>query len=212
MEYVVTAVKELTTKRRLVHINYEPAFALYAGEIRKYKIAEQKVLGQSCYEEILCVLSKRAVVRAMNLLKSKDYAETELVRKLKEGYYPAAAVEKALDYVKQYGYVNDSRYAANYVAFKADSKSRRQIEYFLAGKGIDRSLIEQTCNTYYETHAESELQQVVQQMEKKFSKNSEAALTYEQRQKILSYFYRKGFQTDVVKKALDIVVNARYSD
>ena len=35
IELIVTSIKELTKKRRLVYINYEPAFALYAAELRK---------------------------------------------------------------------------------------------------------------------------------------------------------------------------------
>ena len=38
IELIVTSIKELTKKRRLVYINYEPAFALYAAELRKFGI------------------------------------------------------------------------------------------------------------------------------------------------------------------------------
>ena len=35
IELIVTSIKELTKKRMLVYINYEPAFALYAAESRE---------------------------------------------------------------------------------------------------------------------------------------------------------------------------------
>lgn len=212
MKYIVTAVKELTAKRRLVYLNDEPAFALYAGELRKYQIAVQQELEEALYLEILSILSKRAVARSMNLLKSKDYTEAELVCRLRQGYYPPEAVCRAVDYVKQFGYIDDFRYAANYVEFQAGRKSRRQIEGFLSARGIARDLIEQVCGAYYADHGDSELQQVVRQMEKKLLHVQGAEPDYTQRQKVMAFFYRKGYPADVVKKALDIVVDARYNN
>ena len=42
IELIVTSIKELTKKRRLVYINYEPAFALYAAELRMESLSGKK--------------------------------------------------------------------------------------------------------------------------------------------------------------------------
>lgn len=209
MEYIVTAVKELTKKRRLVYVNYEPAFALYTGELKKYEISEMHEIEPERFKELIVLLSKRATLRALNLLKNKDYAQEELMRKLRESHYPSEAIEQAVSYARQYGYIDDYRYASNYVAFKADGRSRRQIVLFLQGKGIAPMLIEQVCDEYYSENSDTELQLVIRQMRKKLSKVNLSEFDFKQRQKLLGYFYRKGFQTDVIKKALDIVVDSR---
>ena len=44
MDYLVTDIKDITSKRRLVYINYEPAFGLYAGELIAYDITIDRVI------------------------------------------------------------------------------------------------------------------------------------------------------------------------
>jgi regulatory protein len=210
-EFIVTALKKLSDKRRLVYINDEPAFALYTGEIRKLEIVENSAMDQKTYNSIVDeLLTKRAKLRAMSLLKSKDYAENELFRKLQSGYYPVKVIEHAIDYVKQYGYINDYRYAQNYIAFQSDNKSKKQIEQFLMNKGIAKTVIEEVCVEYYQENEDAELAVLIRQMQKKCAKYDQ--FTYEERQKVMSSFYRKGFSIDTVKKALDIVADQRYNN
>ncbi len=204
-EYEVTAVRELNSRQRLVYINDEPAFALYKSELEHYALCEAYAVPAEDYAEIVNMLSKRAAARAMNLLKGRDYAEKELRRKLKASYYPEESVDYALCYVKQFGYVDDMRYASSYVAFKAQSKSRRQIEAFLQNKGIDRHIIEQACTGYYEDDEDAELKQVVRLMEKKLSGADPDGLDYMQRQRLLAAFCRKGFSAETVEKAMDMI-------
>lgn len=211
MEYQVISIKELNGRRRLVCINYEPEFALYLGELKKYNIVENGIVPEAVYRELEAVLCKRAVMRAMNLLKSKDYTEKELMDKLRASYYPQMAIDNALEYVKSYGYVNDRRYAANYVMFKAESRSRHQIVGFLKQKGISSDIIQSVCEEYYGDNSEAEYEVLLKQMSKKLSKYDEQP-GFEARQKIKSYFYRKGFSTEIIGKTLDVVVERRYNN
>ena len=82
----------------------------------------------------MAVYLNDAVIR-MNLLRIK-IIQAEFVKKLKDGYYPDKAVDAALEYIDRYGYIDDDRYARNYVAFKAPVKSRRIIEQKLKEKGV----------------------------------------------------------------------------
>lgn len=211
MEYLVTSLKKLTNKRWLVYINYEPAFALYEGELKEYNISEDACISETDYELIIALLSKRATVRAMNLLKAKDYTSKELLEKLQQGYYPKVAVDKAMNYVKSFGYLDDNRYAANYIEFKGTSKSRKQIEQFLQHKGIPEEMVRQISDDYYGSNEGAEYEQLLKSMHKKLSGRDEKP-DYESRQKIMSYYYRKGFSVDLVRKALDIVVDELYNN
>ena len=79
---IVTQIKELTSKRRLIYIDYEPAFALYISELKKYNIKNDEHIDDIAFNEIINeLLPKRATTRAMNLLLSKDYTESELYNK-----------------------------------------------------------------------------------------------------------------------------------
>lgn len=85
---------------------------------------------------------KEAIRKAMRLLVSRDRSEQELRDRLaREGYDPESA-EAAIEYVKSYGYVNDRRYAENYVMSAGSRKSRAALRSFLQDKGIAGEEIE----------------------------------------------------------------------
>ena len=205
-EFLVTDIKELSGRRRLVVINYEPAFAVYTSELKKFDIHKDNILSALTYNTLLTeVLNKRAAVRAMNLLKSRDYARQELIDRLSKDYYPEASISYALDYVEHYGYINDYRYAQNYLQFKGSSKSRKQITVYLHKKGIASDIIEQVCDEYYGESEDIQLNLIVEQMRKKAARIQD--FSYENKMKLMAYFYRKGFEAETIKKALDIVVD-----
>ena len=62
-------------------------------------------------------------------------------RLLRAGFSEELA-EDAVSYVKDYGYINDRRYALNYIMYRIHDKSRQKIFQELSGKGIDRQTIQ----------------------------------------------------------------------
>ena len=76
---------------------------------------------------------------------------------------------------------------------------------FLQKKGISRELIDQACEEYYGQNEDSELEQILVQMRRKAA--GKLPLSYEEKMKLMGSSYRKGFQSDSIKKALDIVVS-----
>ena len=202
IELIVTSIKELTKKRRLVYINYEPAFALYAAELRKFGIKDGESVRKEAYDSLIDdVLSKRATIRAMALLKNKDYTRKGLEDKLRDGYYPDMCIDYALEYVTRFGYINDERFAENYVNFKAGNKPRRQIELKLKQKGVDADIISRVCDEFYEDNSDIELEQAKAFVEKKHIDIENA--DYKELQKVKAALYRKGFSMDIINKTLD---------
>ena len=202
IELIVTSIKELTKKRRLVYINYEPAFAVYTVELRKFGIKENGAVSKEAFDTLVDeVLAMRATVRAMALLKNKDYTRKGLEDKLKEGYYPDRCIEHALEYVSRFGYINDERFAENYVNFKAGNKPRRQIELKLKQKGVDADIISRVCDEFYADNCDIELEQAKAFVEKKHIDIENA--DYKELQKVKAALYRKGFSMDIINKTLD---------
>ncbi|RZT01230.1 regulatory protein RecX [Cuneatibacter caecimuris] len=139
----VTEIRPLDKKRSRLWIDGCASFALYQGELRRYGIREGEELAQKTYEEILEVLGKRAKLRSMNLLKRADQTEAGLRRKLKEGFYPQECIEEAVAYVRSYHYIDDERYARQYLEIYGKRKSKKQLRQELQQKGISRELLEQ---------------------------------------------------------------------
>ena len=70
---------------------------------------------------------RRARHRALHILERCDRTEQELRDKL-EMNYRTEAVEDAIAYVKRYHYLDDMRYAVNYLNSRGRVKSRRGVE------------------------------------------------------------------------------------
>ena len=86
---------------------------------------------------------RRAKKKALNLLERMDRTELNLRQKLTQNGFPPEAVDAAVDYVKSYGYVDDRRYARNYLAYRLQTKSRQKLFQELRQKGVAQEIIEE---------------------------------------------------------------------
>lgn len=198
----VTRVEELSRSRSRVYIEQEFAFVLYKGELRSYHVCEGEDLEQSDYDEIINnVLPKRAKLRAMNLLKNREYTTKQLYDKLKEGCYPENVIEQALDYVASYHYIDDLRYAETYISDHEATRSRRRIEQDLVGKGIDRATLEEAWQQWEQKGGVQDEEAMIRRLLDKRHYDPEAA-DVKERQKTYVFLMRKGFLPDVIRRAL----------
>lgn len=198
----ITRLEELSRSRSRVYIEQEFAFVLYKSELRSYHICEGEELEQSDYDEIINnVLPKRAKLRAMNLLKNREYTVKQLYDKLKEGCYPECIIEQALDYVASYHYTDDLRYAETYISDHEGTRSRRRIEQDLMGKGIDRATLEEAWQQWEQRGGVQNEEAMVRQLLDKRHYDPETADLKEQK-KVFGFLMRKGFSPEVIRRAL----------
>ena len=52
---------------------------------------------------------RRAKLRAIHLLEYRDRTEKDMRRKLQQGDYPPEVIDKTIEYLKSYGYIDDKR-------------------------------------------------------------------------------------------------------
>ena len=107
------------------------------------------------------VLPKRAKLRAMNLLQGREYTTAQLRTKLQQGFYPAEIIELAIAYVTGFHYIDDLRYAVDYITYHEDSRSRRRIEQDLQGKGIPAATMEEAWQVWREKGGEQDEQSMI---------------------------------------------------
>lgn len=202
----INVMEPVTRNRvRLVLDNGE-SFILYSGELRLLKIKGVGVLSDEVYHTIVSdILPKRARMRAMHLLTSRDYTEHQLRSKLCESGYPDTVVDAALEYVRSYGYVNDSRYAVEFISQERERHNRKEIEIKLMRKGIPQSVIEEAFFAVYrDSDGDNPESDELMLIRKALSKlGFTGAESYEERQKLLARFYRKGFSPELVRTVMD---------
>ena len=142
---------------------------------------------------------RRARHRALHILERSDRTEQELRAKL-ERNYRAEAVEDAISYVKQYHYLDDRRYAVNYLNSRGRVKSRRQVEQeLLYKKGISKEILEEART---EAEPQDEREQIRRWMEKK-QIHPETADPNELR-RFYFFLMRRGFRSEDILSELRV--------
>lgn len=198
-----TDIIELDKKRCKVYLDGELAFVLYKGELKEYGIKIGLEISETAYEEIICVvLSKRCKLRAMNLLQKKDYTTKQLRDKLDEGLYPKELVDEAIEYVRSYKYLDDERYARDYITYHMSTRSKNRIIQDLITKGISKEkLMPIMEQLYLQEDGDIELEQVKALLEKKHY--NQDMTDFKEKQKIMAFLMRRGFQMSTIKRAMN---------
>ena len=196
---IVTRTESLTKTKYKVDLDGQFAFVLYKGELSRYGVKEGAELTEETVDEIYnTVLLKRAKKRAMHLLEDMDRTEAGLREKLRQGLYPAEIIEKAIDYVRSFGYLNDARYAENFILSRRNSKSRKEIHALLLGKGISD---EEISIAFENCYGDQEEQEAVRRILEKKRVNPKTADDREM-QKIYGYLARKGFRYETIRQVI----------
>lgn len=145
---------------------------------------------------------KRARHRALHILERSDRTEKELRAKLEQNYKPEA-VEDAVAYVKKYHYLDDMRYAVNYLNSRGRVKSRRQVEQeLLYKKGISKEILEEALQ---EAEPQDEREQIRRWMEKK-QIHPETASQDELR-KFYLFLMRRGFRSEDILSEIRVAAS-----
>ncbi len=201
----VTEIEEISGKRSRVFLDGSFAFVVYKGELRKYEIEKGKELEEEVLDELQNkVLPRRAKLRAMNLLKNRQYTEKQLTDKLLLGGYSQEIARVAVDYVKSYRYVDDYQYAYDYLACYMERRSRKELEQKLLQKGISRETIDSAAGDLArDGRVPDEEALLLALLEKKYNKyDGNGKISDREKQRIFAYFYRKGFSSELIRKVL----------
>lgn len=183
----ITAIEWLTKTKAKVCLDEDTALILTSSDLRSYDLEVDSVISPEVYEELYKELDKRAKLKAMSLLQSKDYSEYELHAKLKKDFLLTALADSAVNYVKSYHYIDDRRLAENYVRYHSSGQSKLMIRQKLRLKGIDDSII----NDVLEEFSFDEKAQIRALIAKKFGEYCQ--IPAEKRQKVMNFLLRKGY-------------------
>lgn len=212
MDEYITDIKPGKSKKLIIYVNDLPAFSLYDSEVKRFKLKVDDILNTEIYLSIINdILRPRALNRCLALLKSKEYTSKELKDKLKDGYYPKEVIDMVIKDLKDNRFLNDSRYAEEYIAFHSMSKSRSVIEHALYLKGIDKDTIDTAYDSFFEYAQDPEKDLCIRQLEVKFPKSKylldgKSLLTeeeeYQLKNKAKAFLARKGFSFSLINEVV----------
>ncbi|MBE5849293.1 MAG: regulatory protein RecX [Lachnospiraceae bacterium] len=188
-----------------VYLNDEFAFVLYKGELSQYSLDEGARVDGALYRRILNeTIIPRAKKRGMNLLKTMDRTEADIRRRLSEGGYPGEAVDATVDYLKSFHYIDDLRYAIEYIRCKIATTSVRMIKSKLLSRGIVSEIVDQAITAYSDESGEDTGETEVELIRTLMAKRCSGDITeidYTSKQKLFAYLYQKGFSMSDIEKA-----------
>lgn len=192
---LIQSIKQIT-KYSFKILTEENCFVLSFRNLHKYGLEEGGDLSVETYEEIKkeCLLPS-AKRKAMDLLLKMDQSEKELRRKLSLKHYPSEVVDEAISYVKKFNYINDERYAKNYVSYRSSGKSKKQVKMELQRKGIEKEKAEELI---LENIDEEEA--IDKLIKKKLGSKTE--FDQAEMRKLMAYLYRRGFETELIQSKL----------
>lgn len=200
----VTQMTALTRGRYRVDMEDSSAFVLYRNELAKLGIKEGGEVSEETLRRIREeILPLRAKKRVLNLLQRRDYTAAGLRDKLREGGYPEACIETAIVNAASYGYVDDARYAADFICCHLEKKSRMRIEQELVRKGVSKEVIgEAFAKLAAEGTAQDEESMINALLLKKNFTGKSA--TKQEKQRMYAFLYRRGFHAEAINKALSL--------
>lgn len=170
---------------------------LYRGELNKLSKQEKQMLFNeggyipfALYQKVLTeILGIRVKKRAMFLLERMDRTEQQLYDKLRQSGYPEGCIVAAVDYVKQFHYIDDFRYAKNYIRYQQNKKSRQRLMLDLMQKGVSREWIERALE---EEFVSDEREKIKKLLEKR---HYDASSDRKEQQRMYQYLMRRGYKS-----------------
>ena len=193
---IVKEIEAVGKGRYRVQFDTGVTCLLYRKEMSSFSIEKGKKITAQQYQELLEeVVGKRAKKRALHLLEQMDRTEKQLRDKLLANEYPQSCIDGAIAYVKGFHYLDDSRYASNYVRFSQEKMSRVQMKQKLMQKGIASSVI---ADAIEEGYVADEMEQIMALLQKRKFVPEEA--DEKEFQRTYQYVMRRGFKSSDILK------------
>lgn len=204
----ITSIEEQKKKGRYnIFLDGEYAFGLYKETIyhfglrTKDELDDKKIEELKSYDEIN--FGKKVAYRFLNF---KPRSEKEVRTKLKGHKLSDESIDKILDSLKEFKFINDEQYAKMYIESRVSLKpeGRRSLKIKLAQKGIGKETSEKTVEENYteETEFHKALDLVT-----KYKKKVKAKTPIEKKQKCYRHLLSKGFSYDLINRVLKVEEN-----
>lgn len=199
-------VQKKNKERVNLFLDEEYAFSLsmelvYKEGLKKNQEIDAKKLELLAEEESII----RCKNSALKTIERTFKTEKEVIEKLKEKGYDENAINKSIEFLKQYNFLNDFNYAKAYIKDKLNSIGSQKIKYTLIRKGISKEIIEELLadsdkdnekNTAYNL-AKKKLDVI----RKKESDN------YKISGKLYRYLTSRGYEYDIVNEVVKEVMH-----
>jgi regulatory protein len=153
----------------------------------------------------------RTFERAAKLLAAKARSVAELRERLLERCSDKAVVELVIARLREYGYLDDERYAVSYASSKVRQSplGRRRLEQSLAMKKVDRSVADEALNLVF---AETPEEVLIDRAIEKRVRLRGRPKTRAEAKSLFDYLLRQGFPFELVSEKIRAAMQTAIDD
>ena len=145
---------------------------------------------------------KECLKKCGMLLSQRDYTCARLREKLLGSGFDEETSDDAIDSLREARYLDDARYAQNFIEAHRGDRSRLRIRRDLEDRGVPSDIISEAMREELEENGDAaEIRQIRKLMEKR--KFDPESADWDEMRKMQAYFYRKGYAASAVRAAMD---------
>lgn len=199
-------VQKKNKERVNLFLDEEYAFSLsielvYKEGLKKNDEIDSKKL------EILA--DKESAIRckssALRIIEKSCKTEKEVIEKLKAKGYGDNAIDKSIEFLKEYNFINDLNYTKSFIKDKLNSIGSQKIKYTLLQKGISKELIdEHLSNSNKENEKDVAFNLAKKKADILRKKENDK---YKISGKLYRYLISKGYEYEITTQVVKEVIN-----
>ena len=183
-----------------VYLDGQFAFSLLKQDVLYFRIKVGEELSEDTFQYIQdSLLYIRAQEIALHFIGYKMRTEAEVRRKLEEKEVQPEIRDRVMEFLKKYDYVNDVLYVQKYVQERERlaPRGKNLLQLELRQKGV----AEKTITAVLAEMELDEADAAVRLLAKKL-RHAALPLDQKQKQKLLAFLMRKGFDFETAKEAI----------
>lgn len=199
-------VQKKNKERVNLFLDEEYAFSLSIELVYKEGLKKNDEVDSKKLEDLA---EKESAIRckssALRIIEKSCKTEKEVIEKLKSKGYGDNAINKSIEFLKEYNFINDLNYTKTFIKDKLNSVGSEKIKYTLLQKGISKELIEDHLSN---TNKENEknvafnlAKKKVDLLRKKENDN------YKISGKLYRYLISKGYEYDITSEVVKEVIS-----
>lgn len=193
-------VQKKNSKRCSIFINEEFAFGIDIDALGMYDIQKGNSYTEEEYEELLKKLQyEKSKFAALRYVGYSPRTIQQTVEKLHTLEFDEMIIEKTIDFLKSYSYLDDAAYVNNFIRSRIKQKrhGRHKITYDLLRRGISKDMCQPVLDEYEEEEYEAALYLYHKRTKGKIIKD------YKEKSKITRYLQGRGYPFDIIRAVME---------
>ena len=143
---------------------------------------------------------KEALQKAATYCSAREQCSQDIVEKLIKWGIEEPEISQITDYLKQQGFIDETRYVNSFIAdkFKFNKWGKIKIAYALRQKGLSETVVDEALRSIDDTEYRNTLQKI---LENKY-KSTKATDKYDMQAKLFRFAASRGFEPEIIRSAL----------